>query len=349
MQLKTPSSPHAHMPASVSTVMLRVVYALIPGLIAYVWFFGWGVVINILFAIAVALGCEAAILAVRDKPLKPFLTDGSALVTAVLLAISIPPLSPWWITLIGTAFAIIVAKQLYGGLGYNTFNPAMVGYVLLLISFPVEMTSWQAPLMLITQHSLGFLDTLHIIFGGGLPDGLRLDALTTATPLDTLKTQIKLDHSVDDIISAAPIFGHFGGKGGEWISVGFMLGGLWLLYKRVINWHIPVAMIGGLLGMALIFFIINPASYPSPLFHLFSGATLLGAFFIATDPVTAPASTRGRLLYGALIGVLVYVIRTWGGYPDAVAFAVLLMNLATPTIDYYIHSRVFGHGAKRKD
>lgn len=333
------------MPASVSTVMLRVVYALIPGLAAYIWFFGWGVAINIALAIVVALGCEAAILKVRDKPLQPFLTDGSAVLTAVLLGLSIPPLSPWWITLIGIAFAIIVAKQLYGGLGFNTFNPAMVGYVMLLISFPVEMTSWQAPLML-SQHGLGFFDTLRVIFTGALPDGLRMDAITTATTLDTLKTQLKIDRDITEI-TRAPIFGHFGGKGVEWIGAGFLLGGLWLLYKRVINWHIPVAMIGGLFGMALIFFLIDPNHYASPLFHLFSGATLLGAFFIATDPVTAPASNRGRLLYGALIGMLVYIIRAWGGYPDAVAFAVLLMNLATPTIDYYIHSRVFGHDRKK--
>lgn len=355
MTLSTPTSPHNRIPDSVTRVMLRVIYALIPGLAAYVWFFGWGVMINILLAIVVAVICEAAVLSARKSPITPFITDGSAIVTATLLALAIPPLAPWWVTLIGTAFAIIVAKHLYGGLGYNPFNPAMVGYVMLLISFPKEMTIWLPPIATSEAH-LGFLDTLAFIFTYQLPTGITFDALTEATPLDSLKTHIGLGNTVaeireqlgidsesSEILSVSPIFGHLGGLGWEWIGGGFLLGGLWLIYKKVISWHIPAAMLGSLSVIALLFYLFNSDQYASPLFHLFSGATMLGAFFIATDPVTASTTPRGRLVYGIGIGILTYVIRTWGGYPDAIAFAVLLMNMTVPVIDYYFKPRVFGH------
>ena len=355
MPLNAPTSPHKHVTDSVTRVMLRVIYALIPGLVAYVWFFGWGVVINMSIAIIVALSCEAAVLAVRNYPIIPFLTDCSALVTAILLSMAIPPLAPWWVTVIGTAFAIIVAKHLYGGLGYNPFNPAMVGYVMLLISFPVEMTIWLPPISTSQAH-LGFVDTLMYIFSHHLPSGITFDALTEATPLDSLKShlaqgntvaeirqQLGMQADVSEILSVSPIFGYIGGLGWEWIGGGFLAGGLWLIYKKVISWQIPTAMLGGLFVIALLFSIINPDLYASPIFHMFSGATMLGAFFIATDPVTASTTPRGRLVYGVGIGILVYVIRTWGGYPDAIAFAVLLMNMTVPVIDYYFKPRVFGH------
>ncbi|MEW6352897.1 MAG: electron transport complex subunit RsxD [Pseudomonadota bacterium] len=336
-----PSAP-LHEAAGVSKVMLRVVYALLPGIAAYMWFFGWGVVVNIVFAILVALAAEALMLALRKRPIKPFLLDGSALVTAVLLALSLPPLAPWWLTLIGTAFAIIVAKQLYGGLGFNPFNPAMIGYVVLLISFPREMTLWLAPAAL-SGHYLGLADAALFIFTGRLPQGLSVDAVSAATALDSLKTQLGMGHGVTEALRAGPIFGALGGYGVEWINGLFLIGGLWLIRRRVISWHIPTAMLAAMAALALIFYVINPDRYAPPLFHLFTGATMLGAFFIATDPVTASTTPRGRLLYGAGIGVLTYVIRTWGGYPDAVAFAVLLMNMAAPMIDHYTQPRVFGH------
>jgi len=355
MPLSTPTSPHNRMPESVTKVMLRVLYALIPGLAAYVWFFGWGVVINICLAISVALICEAAVLGSRKSPITPFVTDGSAIVTATLLALAIPPLAPWWVTLIGSAFAIIVAKHLYGGLGYNPFNPAMVGYVMLLISFPKEMTIWLPPIST-SEYHLGFIDTLIFIFSHQLPTGITFDALTEATPLDSLKTHLGLGNTVgeireqlgintefSEILSVSPIFGNIGGLGWEWIGGGFLIGGLWLIYKKVISWHIPAAMLGSLSAMAFIFYLIDPDQYASPLFHLFSGAAMIGAFFIATDPVTAATTPRGRLVYATGIGILTYVIRTWGGYPDAVAFAVLLMNMTVPVIDYYFKPRVFGH------
>jgi electron transport complex protein RnfD len=341
MNFRTASSPHGHAVASVSEIMRRVLYALVPGVVAYVFFFGWGIVINITIASAAALASEAAVLSLRQRPLQPSLGDASAVVTAVLLALALPPLAPWWLTTLGAAFAIVFAKHLYGGLGYNPFNPAMVGYVVLLISFPREMTAWLPPTLLST-HPLGFFETLSAIITGDLPPGLTLDAVTMATPLDVMKTQLALDHTVSEV-RASPLFGDFAGKGWEWMGNLFFLGGLWLIYQRVITWHIPVAMLGSLFAMALVFALGDPDGHPSAMFHLFSGATILGAFFIATDPVTASTTPRGRLIYGAGIGLLTYIIRTWGGYPDGVAFAVLLMNSAVPLIDHYTQPRVFGH------
>ncbi len=338
--LLTPTSPHRHKDASVHALMRNVLYALVPGIAVYVWFFGWGIVVHAILATAVALAAEAVMLFFRRCPVRPFLTDGSAVVTAVLLALALPPLAPWWVTVIGTAFAIVVAKQLYGGLGYNPFNPAMVGYVVLLISFPRQMTEWPAAAV-VSGHYIGFMESLRIVFTG-LPGTGSLDAVTGATPLDLMKTQLGMNQTVTEI-RATPVFGDFGGKGWEWLGNAFFLGGLWLLYKRAIAWHIPVACLGSLFLMALVFSGLDPGSHPSPLFHLFSGGAMLGAFFIATDPVSAATTPRGRLIYGAGIGVLTYVIRTWGGYPDGVAFAVLLMNMAAPTIDQFTQPRVLGH------
>lgn len=346
MNLRTPTSPHIHSGASVTTVMLRVVYALVPGIALYWWFFGAGVLVNIALALLTALVCEALMLWARKRPVAPFLLDASAVVTALLLAVSIPPLAPWWLIVVGTGFAIVVAKHLFGGLGYNLFNPAMIGYVMLLISFPREMTAWQAPLML-TGHDLSAGDTLRYVFAGELPPRVALDAVTGATPLDTLKTQLRLDKTVAQIAQAHPQFGTMGGKGWEWISLAWLAGGLWLIYKRVISWHIPAAMLGTLGLISGVFYLADSQHHASPLFHLIAGGAMLGAFFIATDPVTAATTLRGRLLYGAGIGVLTYVIRAWGGFPEGVAFAVLLMNTAVPTLDYYTRPRVFGHGKKK--
>lgn len=344
MMFRTPSSPHFHGPSTVTGVMLQVVYALIPGILVYAWLFGWGVLINIVLAALTALATEALMLRLRRRPLAMFLTDGSALVTALLLALALPPLAPWWIVVIGTAFAIIFAKHLYGGLGFNPFNPAMVGYVMLLISFPREMTAWPAPLSL-RELDLGLGQSLAYVFGGTLPGIATADALTMATPLDSLKTQLGLNQSVDQI-TTRPIFGMLGGTGWEWINLAFLAGGLWLIRKRVISWHVPVAMLGSLALIAFLFHIVNPDDYASPLFHLFSGGAILGAFFIATDPVSGATTPKGRIFFGIGVGLFTYIIRVWGGYPDAVAFSVLLMNMGAPTIDYYTRPRVFGHRGK---
>jgi electron transport complex protein RnfD len=358
MPLTTSTSPHVRVPLSVTQVMLQVLLALLPGVVIYVWYFGWGVVINITIATVTALVAETVMLRIRKQPVGRYLADLSAVVTAVLLALALPPLSPWWLTVIGTFFAIVVAKQLFGGLGYNPFNPAMVGYVVLLISFPVEMTSW-LPISAFSSYRLDFLETATFIFSGHLPPGVTFDALTEATPLDTLKNnlgqgntvseiraQLGLDEKTSHLLSVIPIFGAIGGKGWEWVNTGFLLGGLWLLYKKIISWHIPAAMIAALMLISGAFSLYNSEHYASPLFHLFSGAVMLGAFFIATDPVTAAASNPGRLIYGAGIGLLVYIIRAWGGYPDSIAFSVLLMNMAVPLIDDHFKPRVFGHGGK---
>ncbi len=344
MEFKTPTSPHIHSGASVSRVMLLVIAAMIPGIAVYVGYFGWGVVINILLAIVTALACEAGMLIIRKRPVLPFLYDGSALVTAFLLALALPPIAPWWIVVLGAAFAIIIAKQLYGGLGYNPFNPAMAGYVMLLVSFPIEMTRWQAPLAN-SETSLSFIDSWHIIFSGIAEkiEGNITDAITMATPLDNLKTELRLDQSVEQIINGNPLFSHLAGLGWEWINIAFLVGGLFLIYKRIISWHIPVAVLATIAVLSGVFYLIDADKFSSPMIHLLSGATMLGAFFIATDPVSATSSNPGRIIYGVGIGIFIYVIRTWGGYPDAVAFSVLLMNMVAPTIDYYVKPRVFGH------
>lgn len=321
-------------PNSVTRVMLNVLYALIPGIIAYVIFFGWGVILNILVAVITALLTETFMLYLRKRPIQPFIMDGSATVTAVLLALAIPSLTPWWLTFIGVSFAIIVGKHLYGGLGYNPFNPAMIGYALLLVSFPKEMTVWLQP-----ESNISFTQNLNYLLHSTL-NNIDIDAMTMATTLDTVKTQTGLGLSMDAIQSDhSQVFGHFAGKGWEWINLMFLAGGLWLLYRRVINWHIPVAFLISLAVMALLFY---SSTQTSPLFHLFNGATMLCAFFIATDPVTASATPRGKIIYAAGIGIFAYIIRVWGGYPDGIAFGVLLMNMAAPTIDYYTRPKAFG-------
>ncbi len=347
MTLQTPPSPHIHSGMRISGMMLRVIAALIPAIICYTWFFGWGLIINSVIAILTAVASEALMLKLRKRPLKPFLGDGSAVLSGMLLAFCIPPLAPWWITVLGVAFALIIGKHLYGGLGYNPFNPAMIGYVMLLISFPLEMTSWMPPFIL-EQLEIGFIDTLGMIFFNHFPYGLGIDALSSATPLDAMKTDLGLSNTVSEIIESNALFGDFAGTGWEWVGNWLLLGGMYLIYKRVISWQIPLALIGTLFVISAFFFLMDPDTYPSPLFHIFGGATILAAFFIATDPVSASTTPKGRIVYGIGIGIIIYVIRAWGSYPDAVAFAVLLMNMAAPTIDYYTQPRVYGH-ARGKD
>ena len=347
MEFPTRSSPYLPLSNDLSRLMVSVMLALIPGALTLFWFFGWGVVFNLLIASGTALLAEAAVLQLRGKPVRTTLLDGSAMLTGLLLGLSLPPLVPWWIPVIGVVFAIVIAKQLYGGLGYNPFNPAMVGFVVLITSFPLQMTLWTAPVG-IGHATPGFMDTLQLVFTESTPAGETLDSITMATPLDEAKTQSGLDFTWEEIL-ADPRFGDYGGYGWEWVNLAFLLGGLWLWKQRAIQWHIPAGMLGGLFMISLLFYFADADSYGTPLFHLFSGATMLGAFFIATDPVSAATTPRGRLYYGAGIGVIMYVIRTWGGYPDGVAFAVLLMNMAAPTLDYYTKPRVFGQREEQDD
>jgi len=320
--------------------MVQLLLALVPAIMALVFYFGPGVLINIVIAITVALAAESLMLTLRHRPLKPFLSDGSALVTALLLAIALPPLSPWWLTTVGILFAIIFAKHLYGGLGYNPFNPAMVAYVLLLISFPVEMTTW-LPLASLSEAPITLSQGFQTIFTEQLPQTISIDAISAATPLDMMKTQIGMQQTPDQIMEQS-IFSSVAGVGWQWINFWFAIGGVFLIYRKVISWHIPVAVIASLATISLLTWLISPDTTASPLFHLLSGGTMIGAFFIATDPVTAATTIKGRLVFGAGIGLLTYIIRVWGGYPDGIAFAVLLMNMLVPLIDYYTQPRVYG-------
>ncbi|MDG1386859.1 MAG: electron transport complex subunit RsxD [Halioglobus sp.] len=341
MALMRITSPHAHGPMSTARVMQNVLLATVPGVIVLTHFFGFGTLVNIIWASILALAFEALALRLRKRPLGFYLGDYSALVTAVLLGIALPPYSPWWLIAVGIASSILLAKHLYGGLGYNPFNPAMVGYVVLLISFPVQMSSWAAPRGV--GELPGLLDALQACFTPG-----NFDAVTMATPLDLLKQNNSL--LMDDLWQQNAQFGRWAGIGWEWASLAFLAGGLWLLYQRVFTWHAPVAMLVALALTAALFYDGgSSASGGSPLFHLLSGATMFGAFFIITDPVSSAVSTRGRLVFGALIGLLVYLIRVYGNYPDAVAFAVLIMNFAAPFIDQYTQPRSYGHAARRED
>ncbi len=342
MRFEAAPAPHSPVLSGVPLVMRRVLYALVPAAIVYTWFFGYGLLINFAIAAAAALLTEGGILRLRGRGTRHALRDGSALVTAALLSFALPPLVPFWIPALGAIVAITLAKQLYGGLGKNPFNPAMVGYVFCLLSFPVEMTQWIPPRMgdLDYQH-LSFIEDLSYSLTGRVPANVDIDALTRATPLDLVKEGLRSSRTFAELRGGS-LFGDFGGRGWEWVSNLIALGGLYLLYTRTIRWQIPVALLAGLLVPATALYLVDPASYAAPGFHLFSGATMLGAFFIATDPVSGAATERGRLVYGCCIGFLTYAIRTWGGYPDGVAFGVLLMNAAVPLIDRYTRPRIYG-------
>ena len=334
------SSPFITLPTSVSQLMLRVLLALIPGIALYVWYFGPAILVSITLASITALVTEAVMLKLRDRPIKPFLSDNTALLTAWLLALSIPPLAPWWMVVVGTAFAIAVSKHLYGGLGNNPFNPAMIGYAVLIISFPAHMTHWLTPYS-IGDIAMSFIQQMNYMFNGELPRGLTLDAITMATPLDTLKTQLHLGLSVSEIRNM-PIYGRLAGKGSEMVAIGFAIGGLYLLFTRIISWHLPLIYLGTLFAVAGIFHLVDPAHYATPLFHWFSGAAMIGAFFIITDPITSPTTAKGKMIFAAGAGIFTYLIRVFGGFPDGMAFATLLMNICVPLIDAYTQPKVFG-------
>jgi electron transport complex protein RnfD len=316
----TSGAPHVIAGYSVPRVMYAVLFALLPLVVVQVVLYGPGVLLQLAVAGPVALACEALALALRGRDSRPFLRDGSVLVTAALLAVAIPPLLPWWITGLGTAVAVLLGKHAYGGLGYNPFNPAMVGYAVLLVSFPVAMTRWPLPLD-----------------AGGSP----WDAYTGATALDALRTGLGQRYTMEEIFRG-DAFGSLGGAGAQWTGLAALAGGLYLLARRVVRWHIPAGVLAGIAVPAVVMHALDPGAHASAIFHLFSGATFLCAFFIATDPVSAATSHRGRLIYGAGIGTVTWTIRTWGGYPDGVAFAVLLMNLAAPLIDRYTVPRIHG-------
>ncbi len=348
MSFRIASSPHHHSLAQTPALMRTVALAALPGIAAQLYFFGYAVLIQIVLAMLTAWASEAAMLKLRGKPVLVRLKDHSALVTGLLLAIAIPAVAPWWIVVLGTAFAIVVVKQLYGGLGHNLFNPAMAAYVLLLISYPQQMTSWLPPTQL-QHHAVTGADPICLVFSGYSCQGFSVaqikadvDGKTMATALDTLRNDLTAGKTVTESLQQ-PVFDSYAGLGWSWINLGFLLGGLFLLQRRVIQWRIPVALLGSLTLLSLLAWLADSDRFANPLFHLFSGGTMLAAFFIATDPVSASTTTKGRLIYGALIGALVFVIRSFGGYPDGWAFAVMLANLSVPLIDAYTKPRAYGH------
>lgn len=354
---KLTSSPHTHSGKLTARIMLWVIAAMLPAMAALVYFFGFGVLIQAGLAIGFALLLEFLVTLLRKKPKLFYIADFSVILTALILALAIPPYAPYWLILIGTFFAVILGKHVYGGLGQNLFNPAMVGYVVLLISFPLQMTTWLPPIQLLNEPPT-MADAYSLIFSGMTTDGFSLhqltasiDGITQATPLDSVKTGLKNGLTVAQIgqlpIFASPLFPSelWAGKGWAVVNAAFLFGGLLLIWKKVVHWHIPVAFLTTFGILSLITWLAAD-NYPSPLWHLFSGATMFGAFFIATDPVTASITPKGKIIFGTLTGFLLYIIRFYGNYPDGVAFAVLLANIGVPLIDHYTRPRVAGHFRK---
>jgi electron transport complex protein RnfD len=349
MEFVRREAPYLAPKADVASMMLQVIVALIPAALAHLWYFGPGFLLNLIVASIFCVGSEALMMKARGRDPRIALADYSALVTAILLAFALPSLTPWWITATGALFAVIVAKHLYGGIGFNIFNPAMAGYVVILVAFPMEMNLWVEPRMGdIDYVTLTVLQTIVYTLSGTLPDALGFDAISRATPLDAMQSGLRTMHTYAEI-RTNPMMGDFGGRGWEWIGNFFAIGGSWLLVKKIIRWQIPAGVFAGLLVPAALMFIFDSSTNASPGFHLFSGATILCAFFIATDPVSAATSPKGRFVYGVGIGFLIYAIRKWGSFADGVAFAVLIMNMATPAIDYITRPPIVGHKHEGRD
>lgn len=357
---KLASSPHTHSGALTSRIMLWVMGAMLPALFAEVYYFGYGVLIQSTLALIWAFILELIVTKLRHKPTFFYVKDYSGSLTALILAMAIPPYAPYWIILMGITIAILLGKQVYGGLGQNLFNPAMVGYAVLLVSFPVPMTTWMPPVELL-KHTPSFMDSWLFIFTGHNSARLTLtqltgtiDGLSQATPLNDLRTALEKGVTSLNEIKSSPIFADSSifGPSAWTLSIGwtqvnlcFLAGGLFLLYKRIIHWQIPTALLVTFAICCSINWCVAPLA-PNPIWELLSGATMFGAFFIATDPVTASITPRGKLIFGALVGLLLYIIRYYGGYPDAIAFAVLLANICVPLIDQYTRPNVSGHRVK---
>ncbi|MCE1116540.1 MULTISPECIES: RnfABCDGE type electron transport complex subunit D [Pseudomonas] len=307
--------------------MGQVLLACVPGLLALFWLHGWGVLINLLLCASTALATEALLLTWRRQAVRPALEDGSALVSAVLLAVALPSQAPWWLPVAATTVAIGLGKQAFGGVGRNLFNPAMIGYAFALLSFPLQMNHWpgQTP---------GLLDSLHLSF----TTSEQIDAWASPTILDTLRHNRSL--TIDELFATHPAFGHLGGRGSEWVNLAFLLGGLYLLQRKVFSWHAPAGLLGGLLIFSLLAWNGSGSdSNGSPLLHLLSGSTMLAAFFICTEPISGCKRPLARLLFGIGAGLLIYLLRSWGSVPDGTAFAILLMNLCAPALDRWAERR----------
>ena len=325
------SSPHLQGNASVGRTMAMVLLALIPVITVSVWLFGSAVLMQLTVAGVTGLAAEAAVMFLRGRPVMLALCDGSALVTALLLALCLPPTAPFWVAVIAVLFAIVVVKHLYGGLGYNLFNPAMAGYLVVLIAFPAQLTLW--PAVDLSARSAQVLDTSAVA---------QPDAVTMATPLDAMRGVRLQGQPVASALVAPALFGLFDNGVTAWLALGWAAGGLMLLATGVIRWRIPLSLLVAVALFAAVSHWLDPLNHAGWLVHLFSGGVMAAAFFIATDPVSAATTPRGQLIYGAGIGLLIYLIRGWGGYPDGVAFAVLLFNIAAPLIDYFTVPKAYG-------
>ena len=354
MSLIMLSSPHAHGGDSVRVIMLTVILALLPATGVSVYLFGWMAFLLIATCIAAALLTEAICLKWMDRPVSTLL-DNSAALTGLFLALTLPATTPWWMAVLGSVFAIVLGKQVYGGLGYNIFNPALAARVILLISFPLQMTTFIMPMSalepVINLYDFSICATLFFVG----PEALNLgfDAISMASPLGHIKTEATLGIPVTDALAAYQysylnaFLGFETGSIGETSALALLIGGIFLLARHSITWHIPFTYIVTVLVLAGLFNALNPEQYTSPMFHLFAGGLILCAFFMATDPVSSPVTPLGQVVFGIGCGVITWAIRTWGGYPEGAMFAVLLMNCAVPLIDHYFRPRVYGHSGRR--
>jgi electron transport complex protein RnfD len=308
--------------------MYGVLIALLPGALVGAYYFGLNALRVMAVSIIACLVFEGLVLKVRGKDMSS-LRDGSAILTGLLLAMNLPSNIPWWMVVVGALVAIGIGKQVYGGLGYNPFNPALVARVFLLISFPVALTSWPVP----------------------KPFSFSLDTITGATPLGEMKTSVMMQGNIGaaaDMSLIDPLIGNMGGSLGEIGALALALGGIYLLARKIITWHIPVSYLGTVFVMTGIYWLINPEIYAPPTFHIVTGGLMLGAFFMATDYVTSPVTGKGMIIFGIGCGVITVFIRLFGGYPEGVSFAILLMNGATPLIDRYTRPRVFGYPTRKE-
>jgi electron transport complex protein RnfD len=322
-------SPHIHGKESTEKLMYGVVVALLPTLLVSVYFFGTGAIIVTATSVISCIAFEYLIQRfLLKKPVS--VNDGSALVTGLLLALNLPSNIPVPVIIAGSLVAIGVAKMSFGGLGNNPFNPALVGRVFMLISFPVQMTSWPVPSGFSTGYS---------------------DAVTGATPLAILKEGLMNGESLSQLMEKVPstmnmIMGNMGGSIGEVSAIALVTGLIYMLWKKVITWHIPVSIIGTIAVFTALLWIVNPEAYADPMFHILAGGVLLGAIFMATDYVTSPMNPAAMLIYGCGIGVITVIIRVWGAYPEGVSFAILIMNAFVPLMNTYIKPKRFGEEVK---
>ena len=326
-------SPAIKERSTVSMLMFTVILSLLPALFLQIGFFGYQILGNLFVGIGFALFLEAFCLKLRNYPIRPFILDGSAFVTAWLLIISVPANIPIWTLLIGIFFSIVVAKHAYGGIGSNPFNPAMIGYAVLLISFPKIMTNWPISDGFEIRNFIQFSQFFSI---ANINEAY--DAIVSATPLDQIKTSLFLGKEVNALpISLSTLSSY------QMIAILYFLGGLFLVYKKVITWHLPLSLILSIYIFSGLLHLYDQNTYMSPLFHLLNGATFLAAFFIITDPVSSPTTLKGKIIFGILIGLITVIIRNYGGYPDGIAFAVIFMNICVPLIEKFTQPKVFGY------